>query len=172
MRWNRLVWQLALAVVPLIAARETLAAQRWERPVGVAAGAATGGRAELAPRPDSAPVPTTLGQRYVLGLALGGAAGMVVGQSVDDGAIALAAFLAGSAGGVLLAGHAREGARPVPVLLGTLLGASPIWLVLADDRPSDGPDERLLFFFIGVLTTPFGGAVGHELGGPRPAGGR
>lgn len=42
-----------------------------------------------------------------------------------------------------------------------------IWLVLIDDRPSEPPDERLLILIVGLLTTPLGGAVAHELGGPR-----
>ena len=37
---------------------------------------------------------------------------------------------------MLLASHVREGARPVPVLLGTLVGATPVWFVLADSRPT------------------------------------
>lgn len=155
---------LALALAPLAVAGDPLSAQRREQPAGVAAQAAARGRVPLTQRLDSAAAPTTLGQRYWVGLGLGVVAGLGAGLASDEGAASLAAYMAGTAGGVLLAGHAREGPRPVPVLLGTLVGATPIWLALADDRPSDGPDRRHLFLVIGLLTTPLGGAIAHELG--------
>ena len=148
----------------LLGGAAPLPAQRWAQPVGVAAHVS----AHL-PAPsltivavDDREPPTTVSQRYAVGLACALLSGWTVLQSGGREDMALAAYLAGSAGGVILAGHSREGARPVPVILGTMLGATPIWLALADTRPSDGPDHRLLLFFMGIFTAPLGGAMGHD----------
>ena len=159
--WRRMTTPLGAA---LLVGAAPLPAQRWAQPVGVAAH----GAARLpAPSPtivavDDREPPTTVSQRYAVGFACALLSGWTVLQTGGREDVALAAYLAGSAGGVILAGYSREGARPVPVLLGTMVGATPIWLALADNRPGDGPDHRLLLFFMGLFTAPLGGAMGHD----------
>lgn len=79
----------------------------------------------------------------------------------------LLAYPVGSILGITLVTRAREGARPIGVILGTAVGASiPLLLdALLSDPSGDmlgGSDVALGFMFL--VTVPLGGAIGHTLG--------
>jgi hypothetical protein len=102
---------------------------------------------------------STFAERLVGGLVVGGIASFAVAAWADNDDGALLAYTVGSAGGVLLATVARERPRPVPVLLGTAVGALPL-LGLAmsrGDHPLDGA-----IFLLGVVTTSLLGASGQR----------
>jgi hypothetical protein len=102
---------------------------------------------------------STFAERLVGGVVVGGLASLAVSAWADNEDGTLLAYTAGSAGGVLLATVARERPRPVPVLLGTAVGALPL-LALATSR-GDHPLAGAIFL-VGGVTTSLLGASGQR----------
>lgn len=119
-------------------------------------------RLHFAPAADSA-VRSTLSQRFAVGLAIGGAAGALAGQLAGREA-SHAAYVVGSAAGVMLAAHAREGARSLPVLLGTAVGSLPLLAVYGASERED-MFTAIAASLLGAVTTPLLGAIAHDWGG-------
>jgi hypothetical protein len=102
---------------------------------------------------------STFSERLVGGVVVGGIASFAVAAWADNEDLALLAYAAGSAGGVLLATVARERPRPVPVLLGTAVGALPL-LGLATSQGNHPLAGAV--FLLGGLTTSLLGASGQR----------
>ena len=101
---------------------------------------------------------STLAERFVGGLILGGVAGLAAAERFDNEPVVIA-YAVGSAAGVLLATAARESPRPVTILLGTALGAVPLLAIAAAER--EGP-FAVPILLVGAVTTPILGAVGQR----------
>lgn len=106
----------------------------------------------------AAPASTTA-ERFVGGLIVGAITGIAVSTRSSQREHYALGYTLGSAGGVLLATARREQLRPLPVLLGTALGALP--LLVAADAERDGPFV-LPVLLIGTITTPLLGAAGQR----------
>ena len=104
------------------------------------------------------PARSTLAERFVGGLILGGVAGLAAAERFDNEPVVIA-YAVGSAAGVLLATAARESPRPVTILLGTALGALPLLAIASAER--DGP-FAVQILLVGAVTTPLLGAVGQR----------
>lgn len=147
----------------LVASANTVDAQlqvaRWPRTPALVASPAPS-LSSAAAVPQSPPASrSTFAERLVAGLMVGGIASLAVAAWADNENGTLLAYTAGSAGGVLLATVARERPRPVPVLLGTAVGALPL-LGLAMSR-GDHPLAGAIFL-LGGVTTPLLGASGQR----------
>lgn len=113
-------------------------------------------RALAVSRDTELPARSTLAERFIGGLVIGGAVGLVAAERFDNEPVVIA-YTVGSAAGVLVATAARERPRPVRILLGVALGALPL-LAVASER--DGPFSVPLLL-VGAVTTPLLGAVGQ-----------
>lgn len=109
------------------------------------------------------PRQTTLLERFLWGLA-GGATAVGLAATVRSlDWLPAAAYPVGSAAGVLLVTHAREGSRPLRVVVGTFVGALPALVCVAFCTPNpEGPDAQILWGLTAVVTIPLGSAMGHS----------
>jgi hypothetical protein len=101
---------------------------------------------------------STLVERFVGGLIVGGVAGLAAADRFDNEPVVIT-YAVGSAAGVLLATAARESPRPVTILLGTALGALPLLAIASAER--EGP-FAVPVLLVGAVTTPLLGAVGQR----------
>ena len=164
LKWDRFIGPLTITAGALLAVPDAARAQHVD---GTRAGVfsmqplAEARRVRVAVTSDSV-TPTTRSQRFAVGLGIGVLSAALAGAAGGKDA-AFVAYAAGSAAGVMLAGHAREGARPVPALVGAAIGALPLIAAYEAEDVMTGFSAGMA----GAIGAPLLAALAHEWGGPR-----
>jgi len=141
----------------------------------IAPAAATSRRAPAATSPRLAAAPgaarctrSTTGQRFGVALAIGAVGAVASVLATSDGDALGVVYVAGSAGGAMLAAHyCHEPARPIAATLGAIAGLAPVAVGAAQEAGTyqDGPGPMFFGALLSTITVPLGAAVAQGLAG-------